>query len=91
MAKMTSLANATGNFPTGRDYPQQTVSNYPSNVVHGVSFDTAPNAPTVSYEEMQRKEREDRERREAEERESRRMTDFAVNVALMGACMGGCG
>ena len=87
MAKMTSLANATGNFPTGRDYPQQTVSND----VNGLSFDNAPKAPTVSYEEMQRKEREDRERREAEERESRRMTDFAVNVALMGACMGGCG
>lgn len=87
MAKMTSLANATGNFPTGRDYPPQTASN----VVHGISFDNAPNAKTVSYEEMQRKEREDRERREAEERESRRMTDFAVNVALMGACMGGCG
>ena len=84
MAKMTSLANATGNFPTGRDYPQQTASN----VVHGLSFDNAPNAKTVSYEEMQRKEREDRERREGE---SRRMTDFAVNVALMGACMGGCG
>ena len=87
MAKMTSLANATGNFPTGRDYPQQTASD----VVNGLSFDNAPKAPTVSYEEMQRKEREDRERREAEERESRRMTDFAVNVALMGACMGGCG
>lgn len=87
MAKMTSLANATGHFPTGKDYPQQTVPN----VVHGLSFDNAPNAKTVSYEEMQRKEREDRERREAEERESRRVTDLAVNVALMGACMGGCG
>ena len=87
MAKMTSLANATGNFPTGRDYSPQTVPND----VNGLSFDNAPKAPTVSYEEMQRKEREDRERREAEERESRRMTDFAVNVALMGACMGGCG
>lgn len=86
MAKMTSLANAAGNFPTGRDYPPQTLSN----VVNGLSFDPMQNAPTVSYEEMQRKEREDRERREAEERESRRMTDLAVNVALMGACMGGC-
>ena len=87
MAKMTSLANVTGNFPTGRDYSPQTVSN----VVHGLSFDSTPNAPTESYEEMERKEREDRERREAEERESRRMTDFAVNVALMGACLGGGG
>lgn len=86
MAKMTSLANVTGNFPTGRDYQPQTVPND----VNGLSFDTVSNAPTVSYEEMQRKEREDRERREAEERESRRMTDLAVSVALMGA-IGACG
>ena len=87
MAKLTSLANTTGNFPTGRDYPPKTVPN----VVNGLSFDPMQKAPTESYEEMQRKVREDRDRREAEDRESRRMTDFAVNVALMGACIGGCG
>ncbi len=72
--------NLTGVFPTGYDYPRT-----------GLSFDPDSAARSASYEEMQRKEREDRERREAEERESRRMTDLAVNVALMGACMGGCG
>lgn len=85
MAKMTSLANATGNFPTGRDYQPQTVSN----VVNGLSFDTVPNAPTVSYEEdleARRKAEEEEEKR----RESRRMTDLAVSVALMGA-IGACG
>lgn len=82
MAKMTSLANATGNFPTGRDYQPQTLPN----VVNGLSFDTVPNAPTVSYEE----DLEARKKAEEERRESRRMTDLAVSVALMGA-IGACG
>lgn len=83
MAKMTSLANVTGNFPTGRDYQPQTVPND----VNGLSFDTVSNAPTVSYEE----DLEARKKAEVEEekrRESRRMTDLAVSIALLGALGG---
>ena len=85
MAKMTSLANVTGNFPTGRDYSPKTASD----VVSGLSFDPESKARSVSYEE----ELEARRKAEEEEeklRESRRMTDLAVSVALMGA-IGACG
>ena len=85
MAKMTSLANATGIFPTGRDYQPQTVPND----VNGLSFDTVSNAPTVSYEE-DLEARKIAEEEEEKRRESRRMTDLAVSVSLMGA-IGACG
>lgn len=53
------------------------------------SYQELRQAPIKSYKELQERERADRERRENEERESRRLTETAINIALMGACLGG--
>lgn len=82
MAKFEPVDNNTGMDPVGRDYSQ--VSQ-----VYGLSFDPCMQAPVKSYEEMQERERADRERSELEEREGRRLTETAINIALMGACLGG--
>lgn len=71
--------NLTGVFPTGYDYPRT-----------GLSFDPDRAARSVSYEEYL-EERKKAEEEEEKRRKSRRDTDFAVSVALMGACLGGCG
>lgn len=71
--------NLTGVLPTGYDYPRT-----------GLSFDPGREARSASYEEYL-EERKKAEEEEEKRRKSRRDTDFAVSVALMGACLGGCG
>ena len=53
------------------------------------SYQELRQAHIESYKERQERERADRDRRENEERESRRITETAINIALMGACLGG--
>ena len=98
MAKFEPVDNNTGMEPVGNDYSQVDGLTFES--LKGISFDPcrqAPiksyqelrQAPIKSYKELQERERADRERRENEERESRRLTETAINIALMGACLGG--
>lgn len=88
MAKFEPVENNTGMDPVGNDYSQVDGLTFES--LKGLSFDPCRHAPIKSYEEMQERERADQERRENEERESRRITETAINIALMGACLGGC-
>lgn len=78
---------ATRMLSNVRDYSQVYGLTFDS--TKGLSFDPCMQAPVKSYEEMQERERADRERRELEEREGRRLTETAINIALMGACLGG--